>query len=269
MNKKTPFAQFMDYLTLLFLIGFITFLIYSMFLQHFVSLLCLTIFTTIVIFVSLKKEISKRHKKTNLSREQERHKHQIIEALKYGDPEKIQKFFINTLSKNYKVSNYKDYLMIEKDNQRAIFVYDFTTPEISLSQVTIKLNLIKKHSIPLYFSAQNFSPDAINFAKNSGVIYILDSASTFLLFQKLNTYPTIKSQPQPQNSYKNRFLNHLNRDNFFKFLRYSLLLFFISYIIPFSTYYRLGGLILFILAIISFFKPIKKSTTHIIPLETN
>lgn len=269
MNKKTPFAQFMDYLTLSIVIGLITYSIYSIFIHHFASLLCLTIFTTIVIFMSLKREISKHNKKINLSREQEKQKTKAIEALKYGDPEKVRGFFVHALSKNYKVSDFKDYLIIEKNNQSAIFIYDFTAQEISLSQLTSKLNLIKDYSIPLYFSAQKFSSDAIIFANTSGFIFLLDENSTFLLFQKFKIYPSVKTEIKPQNSFKIRFLSHLNRGNFFKLLRYSILLFLISNIIPFSTYYRLGGITLLILSIISFFKPIKKSSLHIIPLETN
>lgn len=269
MNNKTKFAQFIDSLTLILVISLITYWIFSIFLHEFKVILCLSIFATIAISLSIKREISKRRKKISLSREQEKLMSKTMDALKYGNPRKIHDFFIYTLSKSYKVTDKHNYLIIEKNEQSAIFMYDFTTQELTLPQLSEKISRLKDFSIPLYFSATNFTLDAVNFAKSSKFIILLDQFSVFSLLQSFNIYPKIKISPAPKNTYKNRFLSHLNRNNFFKLLRYSILLFLISYIIPFSTYYRLGGIILLILSIISFFKPIKKSTTRIVPLETN
>lgn len=269
MNKKTRFAQFIDSLTLILVINLITYWIFSIFMHDFKAILCLSIFTTIAISLSIKGEISKRRKKISLTREQEKLMAKTMDALKYGNPRKIHDFFIYALSKSYKVTDKQYYLIIEKNEQSAIFIYDFTTQELTLPQLSAKISLLKDFSIPLYFSAPNFTLDAVNFAKSSGFIILLDRFSIFSLLQSFNIYPKIKTTPAPKNTYKNRFLSHLNRNNSFKLLRYSLLLFLISYIIPFSNYYRLGGIMLLILSIISFFKPIKTSTTHTIPLETN
>ena len=254
MTTKTRFATFLDLLTLLFLILGIFYFAISKITNYMPIKITLTIFLSVLTFITLLREINKRKKHKKLTLSEEKKSQEIMTALKFGDPSKIRLFWINLLEKQYHIRNYTNYILIIHNNLKAQLVYDFSLPELSLQTIQLLISKTKVEHTHMYILANSFSTDAINYVQNINNVTLLDSKSIFLLLKEHNYFPKLKQNTKKQATFKSRFLNSLNRNNSFKFIRYSILIYILSLIIPFATYYKVIAFFLFALSIISLFR---------------
>ena len=267
MKKKTKIAVILDFLTLTSLIFFIIHYITSLIFNSTVSTITISLFLTIFTVTTITKFTQTKKSKTLLSHKNEEQLSKILLALKFGDPAKVRKFWLLALGKKYTTINHKNYISIIKPNNAYNLIYDFSQEELTLHQL---LNLKSKTTTKYktLILSPSFTDDCYTFAKADNSILLVDKHQVYILLKQLQTFPTIKEQQIPKQSYKTKFIANLNRSNTLKLLRYGLLLIIVSRIAPFANYYKFLGLILLFLSAISVFISQKKPQPKQIELFT-
>lgn len=263
MQTKSPFAQLIDRISLFLVVFIITNTIVSKISKRFIFSLILTLAISFTIFIHLIKRINKKNHSKNLSKKEEEHKKDVLNALKYGNPVKIKSFFIKLLSKKYIILNHSPNLEIKSTPSPTTILYNFTANEISIDY--IKNAVFENKGKKIIILGNNFSNEA-QILSNSLNIKTFDANLTYLLLKEHNIFPKLTKTQEPTPKFKEKIKAIFQKQNAFKFFRYSLLLFVFSLILPFSAYYKIIAIILFIFGIISTFKRGEKSTEKSISL---
>jgi len=262
--NKSKIAQIIDYVCLL-LLTFILLrsLVLKFNLNHKLSNI-LIVFLTVVVFCTISKLLHNQHNQKLFKNLEQKRIDNIIHALKFGDPQKIKNFWIHALSKKFEVQTKSNHLTLKNKDRKIYFYYDFTSDEINLSPL---VNAISKHpNKTICFCGTKFSKDTISLSSSNKFIKLLDTSKTLKLLENLNTIPTIKETEPSKRKFKETFLNSLSKKNFLRFVRYSLLLFFVSRYFPYKIYYLIFAIFLLILAFICLIKKSPQDSSVIVEL---
>ena len=256
MINKTKLANFFDFVALFLTIFLLIYFAFSFVIQNKIVHLSATIFLSIVTFLTIHRTIHIHTSRKNLSINEENKLKSCLLALKFGEPKKIRKFWLIALSKTYTTINHKYFIEVKNSTQTINIVYDFSKTELSLFDLLSLKSKITNNNKTKILST-SFSSDCYEYVKNDKSIRLIDGKHTYLVLKQLNCFPTIKKEQISKITYKNRFISSLTRKNTLKFIRYASLLLLFSIIVPFATYYKIFSLVLYLLAIISFFRPAK------------
>lgn len=259
MNQKTRLAKLLDNLSLYLVLFIFSVAIFSRFLNSKTSTVVVSIFLSLVVFLSILKVIKTRNIHHELTHSEIKKLENTINALKFGDPKKIKQFWKNCLSKTYTTTINGDFLKISNDTTSALVYFNFSENKIPNSIIT---DLIKKNktNLTLFILAPDFSEDSKTLAENNKKIKLLDKHAVFNYLNKINYFPTLPQKKLEKISKKSKLKSILKKENSFKFIRYGLLLILISFIIPYSLLYKITGTILILLGIISIFKKTPATT---------
>lgn len=259
MQTKSRLAKIVDQLTLFFCILLISTLIINKFVKSNIHSIIISAFLTILIYTSIFREIKKREGNRNLTRAEEEKLKSVLIALKFGDPKKLEQFWITALSKLYEATNDGEFIQIKSGHITALCYFNFRFSTFDTPEIFSILERTPKHA-NVYIFSNNFSDDALQVSQNNKYLHLIDGKNTFLLLKRLNIFPELSKTETKKLSKRTRFLQLLTRKNSFRFFRYGLLLLALSFIISYSFIYRLFGGALLLLGVISLFRPARPAT---------
>ena len=253
MNKKTLFAKILDYATLFILILILVDFLFSKInlpkVLEYIFILLFSIFLFLPIMRLFKKSTAKK----DISKSEEQKLNNTLFALKFGDPQKVEKFFISIFQKKFKVEKSGIFLKLENETETKLVFYNFSKDTLQLEDI---LNILKEKpaNSSLSVLANNYSQDCSILSSNIQGLNLLGGEETFLMLKKLNIFPTLNKKILKKENNFIKIFNSLTRKNSFKFFRYSLLLFALSLIIPFSSYYKIFAIILSLFGVFCLFR---------------
>lgn len=251
--KRTIIIKKIDYLFLFAAIFFIVFVFLNYFVNKLIVCFTLSFVASYLVYYILAKIISYHNiristKKTDLNNIAKLKQYFAVSGTE------TSKTYLNTLLN----ATITDYGLSSKD---ADYYIDFSKQELNLYDFTSIIQALCNQSKTKYIIAEKLSSDLADFLEtlNTPIKHISIEELYFNHIKDWAPLPTlnIKQKNPNKNTFKQLFRLALSKDKSKKYFFNGILIMVFSFIYPFHNYYFVFSLILFTLAVVSFFEPFK------------